>query len=93
MKVIPVLRKFDTAQLRWLGHLERMEEVRITKKKWNWKPRGNRPRGRPRKRWKDAVGETLERYDMPNLELQQHGTMQDRQEWRRRLACLTDNHL
>ena len=81
----------DAAQLRWLGHLERMEEDRIAKRRWKWTPQGRRPRGRPRKRWKDAVIDTLDRYDMPNLEhLTTHQTLQDRHEWRRWLALLTE---
>lgn len=68
-----ILRKIDTGQLRWLGHLERMGEVRIAKRRGHWTTRGNRCRSRPGKRWKDVVRETLERYDLPNLEeLQSH---------------------
>ena len=90
--VVSVLRKIDAAQLRWLGHLERMDEDRIAKRRWKWTPQGNRPRGRPRKRWEDAVKETLERYEMPRLEdLTRQQILQDRREWRMRLARLTEN--
>lgn len=40
--------------------------------------RVNRSRGRPRKRWKDVVGETLDRCSMPNLEVRRYRTLQDK---------------
>ena len=89
--VSSMLRKIDAAQLRWLGHLERMDEGRIAKKRWNWTPEGRRPPGRPRKRWKDAIQDTLQRYDIPKLEdLRRDQVLQDRKDWRKRLARLTE---
>jgi hypothetical protein len=35
----------------WFNHLERMENTRLPKHALNYKPRGRRDRGRPRKRW------------------------------------------
>jgi hypothetical protein len=35
----------------WVNHLERMENIRLPKHDLNYKPRGRRDRGRPRKRW------------------------------------------
>ena len=35
----------------WINHLERMENTRLPKHALNYKPRGRRDRGRPRKRW------------------------------------------
>jgi len=37
-------------KIRWLGHLERMEENRMPKKIFNQELKGTRRRGRPRKR-------------------------------------------
>ena len=92
--VTPVLHKIDAAQLRWLGHLERMDRGRIAKRRWEWTPRNKRPVGRPRKRWMDAVKETLERHNLPTLEeLRRNGTLQDRKEWRKRLIPLTENSI
>ena len=89
--VSSMLRKIDAAQLRWLGHLERMDEGRITKKRWKWTPRGRRPVGRPRKRWKDAIQETLQRYNLPNLEdLRRDQILHNRKDWKKRLARLTE---
>ena len=35
----------------WINHLERMDNTRLPKNSLNYKPRGRRDRGRPRKRW------------------------------------------
>ena len=35
----------------WLNHLERTDNTRLPKHALNYKPRGRRDRGRPRKRW------------------------------------------
>ena len=35
----------------WISHLERMDNTRLPKHALNYKPRGRRNRGRPRKRW------------------------------------------
>ena len=35
----------------WINHLDRMDNTRLRKHALNYKPRGRRYRGRPRKRW------------------------------------------
>jgi predicted ArsR family transcriptional regulator len=35
----------------WINHLERTDNTRLPKHALNYKPRGRRDRGRPRKRW------------------------------------------
>ena len=35
----------------WINHLERTDNTRLPKHALNYKPRGRRNRGRPRKRW------------------------------------------
>jgi len=35
----------------WINRLERMDNTRLPKHALNYKPRGRRDRGRPRKRW------------------------------------------
>jgi len=35
----------------WINHLERMDNTRLQKHSLNYKPRGRRNRGSPRKRW------------------------------------------
>ena len=43
----------------WLGHLEKMEEVRMHKKIFSQELEGTRRRGRPRKKWKEEVERDL----------------------------------
>jgi len=47
-------------RISWLGHLERMEEDRMTKKIFTQEMEGTRRRGRPRKRWKEEVERDLQ---------------------------------
>jgi hypothetical protein len=35
----------------WINHLKRMDNTRLPKHALNYKPRGRRDRGRPKKRW------------------------------------------
>jgi len=46
-------------RISWLGHLERMEEVRMPKKIFTQELEGTRRRGRPRKRRKEEVERDL----------------------------------
>ena len=63
---------------------------RVAKRRWEWRPVGTRPKGRPRKRWKDSVEESLRRHGMPSMqELMEERVLEDRREWRRVLALLT----
>jgi hypothetical protein len=47
-------------RIRWLGHLERMEEDRMPKKIFTQELKGTRRRGRPKKRWKEEVETDLQ---------------------------------
>jgi len=44
----------------WLGHLERMEKDRMSKKIFTQELEGTRRRGRPRKTWKEEVERDLQ---------------------------------
>jgi hypothetical protein len=44
----------------WLGHLERMEEDRMPKKVFTQEVEGTRPRGRPRKGWREEEERDLQ---------------------------------
>ena len=76
--VKPMMNKVDAARLRWWGHLERMQEERVASRRWRWRPEGVRPRGRPRKRWRDTVEDSLRRHQMPAMdELMADGIVMD----------------
>ena len=47
-------------RLRWAGHVARMDEGRSAFKIVTRKPTGNRPLGRPRRRWEDNIRMDLE---------------------------------
>ena len=88
--VAPLINKIEKGQLRWLGHLMRMDGNGIAKKRWDWIPEGRRSRGRPRKRWKDGIEEVLAKYLLPTIEqLSREGTFENRREWRKMLIPLT----
>ena len=46
-----ILNKIKRQQLRWLGHVKRMDHDRLPKISLEGTIDGSRPRGRPRKRW------------------------------------------
>ena len=54
-----IVRYIKINRLRWLGHVQRMEEERVPLKLLNTNPDGNRRPGRPKTRWKDAVESDL----------------------------------
>ena len=46
-----LLDDIKTQQLKWYGHVQRMEEGRLPKKVMKWSPPGRRKRGRPKASW------------------------------------------
>ena len=44
----------------WINHLERMDNTRLPKHALNYKPRGRRYRGRPRKQWESVDAGTTQ---------------------------------
>lgn len=47
-------------QLRWYGHVQRMEQTRIPRKVLDWTPYGRRKRGRPRLSWREGVEKDIQ---------------------------------
>ena len=67
--------------LRWLGHVTRMDEVRIPKQALHWEVAGFRRRpDRPRMNWRDVVKKDLQRIGLTRVEVE--ASDQDRH-WRR----------
>jgi len=50
-----VLDGIKTKQLKWYGHVQRMEEGRLPKKVMKWSPPGRRKRGRPKATWAEGI--------------------------------------
>jgi len=55
-----ILDLIERGQLRWYGHVKRMEDDRYLKKFLEWTPKGRRPVGRPRMRINN-IKEAIER--------------------------------
>jgi hypothetical protein len=53
-------------RLGWVGHVERMQETRMVKAIYSWKPISRRPIGRPKIRWEDDVREDIHKSQVPN---------------------------
>jgi hypothetical protein len=46
-----IVRFIKVQRIKWLGHIQRMDQARQTRTVLDWKPMGTRPVGRPRQRW------------------------------------------
>jgi hypothetical protein len=51
-------------RIKWLGHIQRMDQARPTRKLLDWKSMGTRPLGRQRQRWKKDVMEDLKKLEV-----------------------------
>jgi len=59
MEGADIMRFIKTQRMKWLRHIQRMDQARPTRKLLVWKPMGTRPVGRPRQRWQEDVMEDL----------------------------------
>ena len=50
-----ILDRIQRRQLKWYGHLLRIEDSRWPKKIYKWTPHGRRRRGRTQQSWKNQV--------------------------------------
>jgi hypothetical protein len=55
--VQPIQEYGERSQLRWCGHVNRMDDKRTVKRVCEARETGKRPRGRPRKTWKEGLQE------------------------------------
>ena len=55
-----IVRFMKSRRIAWLGLVMRMDEKRISKRVLEWKPKGRRIRGRPRKRWIKDIEEDIQ---------------------------------
>ena len=42
-----IVSSIKALRIKWLGHIQRMDQTRPTRKLLDWKPRGTRQVGRP----------------------------------------------
>jgi len=55
-----IVKWIKRQRIRWLGHLDRMEEDRMPRKIFTQELEGTRRRGRPRKGWREEVERDLQ---------------------------------
>ena len=70
-------------RLQWLGHIERMEDNRETKLAYTQEINDRRPRGRPRRRWRDNIHTDLQALGITNWQEK----VNQRDEWRRLVSA------
>jgi len=63
-----IVRFIKAQRIKWLGHIQRMDQARPTGKLLVWKTMGTRPVGRPRQRWQEDVMEDLKKAESQILE-------------------------
>jgi hypothetical protein len=73
-----IVRFIKVQRIKWLGHIQRMDQARQTWNVLDWKPMGTRPVGRPRQRWQEDVKEDLKKLKVKNWK----ETAKDRRTWR-----------
>jgi len=55
------VRYIKAERIKWLGHIQRMDQARATRKLLDWKPMGIGPVERTRQRWQEDVMEDLKK--------------------------------
>jgi len=73
-----IVRFIKAQRIKWLGHIQRMDQARPTRKRLDWKPMGIRPVGRPRQRWQEDVMENLKKLKVKHWK----EITKDRRTWR-----------
>jgi len=73
-----IVRFIKAQRIKWLGHIQRMDQARPTRKLLDWKPLGTRPVGRPRQRWQEDIMEDLKKLKVKNWK----EAAKDRRTWR-----------
>jgi len=61
-----IVRFIKAQRIKWLRHIQRMDQARPTRKLLGWKPMGTRPVERPRHRWQEDVMEDLQKLKVKN---------------------------
>jgi hypothetical protein len=56
-----IVRFINAQIIKWLGHIQRMDQARPARKLLDWKPMGTRSVRRPRQRWQEDDIENLKK--------------------------------
>jgi hypothetical protein len=73
-----IVRFINSQRIRWLGHVERMEDSAMTKRMLKGRLYSKRRKGRPKKRWLDDVESDLKKMEVKGWKEK----MRDREQWR-----------
>ena len=74
-----VLEDIKTKQLKWYGHVQRMEEGRLPKKVMKWSPPRRRKRGRPKLTWAEEIRGLMEEKGLMEED------WNDRDKWKKKI--------
>jgi hypothetical protein len=89
VKNLTVIETIRLNRLRWFGHVQRMEENRITKRVLCMNLGTTRLRGRPRNRWQDVVREEGRIVSGEGWQEKVH----DREEWKKLLRTARNRRI
>jgi hypothetical protein len=78
IKCADILRSIKAQRIKWLGHIQRMDQARPTRKLLDWKLMRTRPLGRSRQRWQEDVMKDLKKLKVNNWK----EIAKDRRTWR-----------
>jgi hypothetical protein len=81
---VEIVRFIKAQRIKWLGHIQRMDQTRPTRKLLDWKPMGTRPVGRPRQQWQEDVMGDLKKLKIKNWKETAKGRRTWRETWLRR---------
>ena len=81
LEIDDILKLIERGQLRWFGHVKRMENARYPRKFFEWQPDGTRPVGRPKRRWGENVDSAMQRRGYSIQQVEDARLYEDRQRW------------
>jgi hypothetical protein len=73
-----IVRYIKAHRIKWLGHIQRMDKSKPTRKQFYCKPMGTTPVGRTRQRWQEYVMEDFKKLKVKKWK----ETAKDRRTWR-----------
>jgi hypothetical protein len=73
-----IVRFIKAQRIKWLRHIQRMDQARPTRKLLNWKPMETRPLEKTRQRWQEGVMKDLKKLKVKNWK----EATRDRRTWR-----------